>query len=50
MIGFNLENYNVSEGVDIFTDVSVELISGRLGQEVMVTLDTQSGSAKGKQY
>ena len=48
MIGFNFENYTVSEGMDIFTDITVELISGRLGREVMVTVDTLNGSAKGK--
>ena len=50
MIGFHFKNYSVSEGVDTFTDITVELTSGRLGQEVMVTVDTQSGAAKGKFY
>ena len=38
----------MSEGIDLFNDVTVELISGQLGQEVMVTLNTESISATGK--
>ena len=47
VIGFMYENYTVSEGIDLFNDVTVELISGQLGQEVMVTLNTESISATG---
>ena len=48
MIGFTEENHTVSEGVGMFTDIIVGLIEGGLGQEVVVTVSTQTGTAKGK--
>ena len=48
MIGFTEENHTVSEGVGMFTDITVGLIDGELGQEVVVTVSTQTGTAKSK--
>ena len=49
VIGFVPPAYSFVEGVDLFADLNVELISGQLGREVMVKFDTQStsGSAIG---
>ena len=46
-IGFVPDAYTVVEGDDHFANLSVELISGQLGREVIVNMDTQSGSAIG---
>lgn len=48
VIGFYYENYTVLEGVDAFTDITVGLLNGGLGQEVVVTVSTQAGTATGK--
>ena len=48
MIGFYNENYNVTEGVGTLTDITVDLLNGGLGQEVVVTVSTQADTAKGK--
>ena len=48
MIGFKQDNYTFSERVDSLNSVIVELISGQLGQEVMVTLNTESASTTGQ--
>ena len=45
-IGFVPDAYTVVEG-DHFANLNVEIISGQLGREVIVNLDTQSGSAIG---
>ena len=47
VIGFVPDNYNVTEGTDLFANLNVELISGELGREVLVNIDTQDGSAEG---
>ena len=47
VIGFVPDNYTVVEGTDSFTTLSVQLISGQLGRQVIVNFDTQSGSAIG---
>ena len=49
MIGFVRDNYTVTEGADLFANLNVELISGQLGREVLVNIDTQDGSAEGYQ-
>jgi hypothetical protein len=46
MFGFTDENYSVTEGVDMFTDVTVGLM-GEIEQNVVVTVSTQPDSAKG---
>ena len=48
MIGFHGENHNVTEGMGMFTDITVDLLNGGLGQEVVVTVSTQADTAKGK--
>ena len=48
MIGFTEENHTVSEGVGMFTDITVGLIEGELGQEVVITVSTQTDMAKSK--
>ena len=48
MIGFTEEIYTVSEGVGMFTDITVGLIEGGLGLEVVITVSTQTDTAKGK--
>lgn len=48
MIGFHDEQYNVTEGMGMFTDITVGLLVGELGQEVVVQVNTQAGTAKGK--
>ena len=48
MIGFNDTNHNVTEGVGMFTDITVDLLNGKLGQNVEVTVNTQAVTAKGK--
>ena len=47
VIGFVPPAYSVVEGVDQFTNLAIQLISGQLGREVIVNLTTQSGSAIG---
>ena len=46
-IGFVPDIYSVIEGTDQFANLTVQLISGQLGRDVIVTFDTQSGSATG---
>lgn len=41
------DNYTVTEGINLFANLNVELISGQLGREVIVIFDTQDGSAEG---
>lgn len=47
VIGFSCDNYMVTEGVDNSANLTVELISGQLGWEVVVKFGTSypSGSA-----
>ena len=45
-IGFRSVNYSIIEG-EIFGDVTVGVLSGRLGREVPVILNTQIGTAEG---
>jgi hypothetical protein len=47
VIGFVPDSYTVTEGTDLFASLNVELISGQLGRDVIVTFDTQDGSAIG---
>ena len=47
VIGFVPDNYTVTEGINLFANLNVELISGQLGREVIVIFDTQDGSAEG---
>ena len=47
VIGFVPPTYTVVEGVDQFASLTVQLISGQLGYEVIVNLTTQSESAIG---
>jgi hypothetical protein len=47
MIGFSYENYTVTEGVDVFTDITVGLVLGQIEQDVVVRVITQAASAKG---
>ena len=47
VIGFVPPAYTVVEGVDHFASLTVQLISGQLGYEVIVNLTTQSESAIG---
>ena len=49
VIGFVPDNYNVTEGTDLFANLNVELISGELGRVVLVNIDTRDGSAEGYQ-
>ena len=44
-IGFVPDIYSVVEGTDQFGNLTVQLISGQLGRDVIVTFDTQRGSA-----
>ena len=44
-IGFVPDIYSVIEGTDQFANLTVQLISGELGHEVIVNLNTLSGSA-----
>ena len=46
MIGFTNENYTVTEGVDMFTDITVDL-EAEIEQSVVVRVSTQADSAKG---
>lgn len=48
VIGFHSGDYNVTEGMGMFTDIIVDLLIGGLGQDVVVTVSTQAGTAKGK--
>ena len=48
MIGFDPVTYNVTEGVDPSANLNVSLISGQLGRDVIVFLNTQSGTATSK--
>ena len=41
VIGFDSHSYSVIEGTDSFVNLTVKLMSGQLGQEVLVVLDTQ---------
>ena len=45
VLGFVSHIYHVSEGVDRLANLTVELVSGQLGQEVVVVLNTRSDSA-----
>ena len=47
MIGFIPPAYSVAEGIDQFANLTVQLVSGQLGRDVIVNFDTQSGSAIG---
>ena len=48
MIGFTYENYTVTEGVDIFTDITVDIKSEtKIEQSVIVRVSTQANSANG---
>ena len=48
MIGFEQNTYTVVEGTDLFVNLSVQLISGQLEEEVIVKVNTENVSAKGK--
>ena len=50
VIGFVPHIYHVFEGVDRLANLTVKLVSGQLGQEVVVILhvNTKSGSATSK--
>ena len=48
VIGFDPVTYNVTEGVDSSANLNVRLISGELGRDVIVFLNTQSGTATSK--
>ena len=51
VIGFVSENYLVAEGIDSSVNLTVELISGQLGQEVVVVLNTPSdGTATSESF
>ena len=45
VIGFAPHIYHVSEGIDRLANLTVKLISGQLGWEVVTFLNTESGSA-----
>ena len=45
VIGFDPIMYNVTEGVDQSVNLNVRLISGVLGRDLGVLLNTQSGTA-----
>ena len=45
VIGFDPITYDVTEGVDQSVNLNVRLISGVLGRDVGVFLNTQSGTA-----
>ena len=48
MIGFTYENYTVTEGVDMFTDITVDLkMEAEIEQSVVVRVSTQANSANG---
>ena len=47
MIGFVPAAYSVVEGTNRYANLTVQVISGQLGREVIVNFDTQSGSAIG---
>ena len=49
VIGFVPDTYNATEGVDQLVNLNVQLISGQLGREVIVIIDTQSGTATSRQ-
>ena len=46
MFGFTYENYTVTEGVDMFTNITVDL-QAEIEQSVVVRVSTQADSAKG---
>ena len=48
MIGFTVENHTVTEGMDMFSDITVDLLVGELGRQVVVTVSTQADTAMGK--
>ena len=48
MIGFTYENYTVTEGVDMFTDITVDLkMEAVIEKSVVVRVSTQADSARG---
>ena len=48
MIGFTYENYTVIEGVNVFTDITVDLkMEAVIEHSVVVRVSTQTDSAKG---
>ena len=47
VIGFVPDAHTITEGVNQFANLSVELIFGQLGREVIVNFNTQNGSAMG---
>lgn len=48
VIGFVPSEYSTTEGVDQFANLNVQVISGQLGRDVLVILNTQSGTATSK--
>ena len=48
VIGFVPSEYTTTEGVDQFANLNVQVISGQLGRDVLVILNTQSGTATSK--
>ena len=47
VIGFDPDTYSVIEGTAQFANLTVRVISGQLGREAIVNLNTLSGSAIG---
>ena len=51
VIGFVPDNYTVTEGVDGFVNLTVELLDGELGRDVVVEVDiVPGGTATSKSY
>ena len=48
VIGFVPSEYSTTEGVDQSANLNVQVISGQLGRDVVVVLNTQSGTATSK--
>ena len=48
VIGFDPVTYNVTEGISRSVSLNVRLLSGVLGRDVTVFLNTQSGTATSK--
>ena len=48
MIGFDPSEYSTTEGVDQFANLNIRVLSGQLGRDVVVVLNTQSGTATSK--
>ena len=46
MIGFTYENYTITEGEDMLTNITVDL-QAEIEQSVVVRVSTQADSAKG---